>query len=248
MKTISEIMPVAVQNISAPVQQQSEQKQQTGNTFSTMPAEMRGRLINRLFSALKTSHPFQIRSILKDVPEWETVMKRDLIAHPDFQLMTAEQIKAGLDKAKAREFMPTNAHQFVELCRQTPQDLGLPSEMEAFSEAGSKSHDPMNQSWSHKIVCLAGRNLWHNLRSSCSQFEHDTVRKQYIANYRTLVARMVSGCDIAADVPMQIEDHRGTAIEAERAGNIALRNELIEKGIPEKMSRDDAMARMRAML
>ncbi len=230
MKMASDLAPIDLNAARSPLQAKSDAQEPVA-TFGALSSDRKGVLINYIVDALDAAHPFQFKRLTTDKPTWVSAFKRALLVHPDLQMMDNAQIKVGVKAAKAREFMPTNAEQFVRLCDRTPADYGLPSAMDAYIEAASKSHDPIGQTWSHDAVRMAGNGMWFNLRSSGSQFEHESIRRAYIARYNQLAERVVRGEMISGDDTQLLEDRRGKVEYADVAGELYLRERMVSSGI-----------------
>lgn len=133
-------------------------------------------------------------------------------------------IERGLDKLRLRcgkeaSFVPTSG-QFIEMCKITPEEMGIPSLEEAYREAATQVHS----SWSHPIVYHA----WNNSGS----FEMRVLPRSqnfpiFERNYQILLKKMLNGEDLPV-IPKAIE-HKSeekpveVTPERARAGLVALK-------------------------
>lgn len=129
---------------------------------------------------------FEIQSILPAFKQaWPTKGEYDgakrnwILALCESNLKTMNQIKSGLKKLRAQNspFVPT-CGQFIELCKSSAQELGLPMIEKAYTEACKASHPQGEKKFSHKVVESAFVNVGsYNLRTypksvSYPMFEH----------------------------------------------------------------------------
>jgi len=90
---------------------------------------------------------------------------------------------------------------FVDLCKITPEDLGLPTVQAAYNEAANASYPKERARYSHPIVYIAGRETgWFEIANGVrGTFEH------YKYNYEQLAKRLLNGEPIDMPVVRAIE-------------------------------------------
>jgi len=113
-------------------------------------------------------------------------------------------IERGLDKLRIRcgkeaSFVPTSG-QFIEMCKITPEEMGIPSLEEAYREAATQGRS----TWSHPIVYYA----WYN----SGPFEMKTLPRSqnfpiFERNYQILLRKMLNGEELP-EIPKAIEHKR----------------------------------------
>jgi hypothetical protein len=110
--------------------------------------------------------------------------------------LTEAQIKLGV--VKARDFNGFfNLPAFRELCRVSPEDLGLPDAKKAYTEACRAASPKAKQKWSHPAVYHAGvMTGWFELAS----FPEDQIYPRFKTFYTGLIDRVMKG--EALDAPM----------------------------------------------
>ncbi len=117
-------------------------------------------VVNALFTELKAVHPAW-RSAWP-TPEMENTAKRSWTkAFTAAGMCSIEQIRYGIDRCRASgsPFMPS-VGQFLDWCRPSPENMGLPSVHRAYLQACAASHPAADTSALHPAVwhaaCEAG--------------------------------------------------------------------------------------------
>lgn len=117
-----------------------------------------------------------------------------------WQGITPGMIKNGISKLKNRyplKFLPDPVEFVYEFCFPTPDELGLPSELKAWTEANDHAHEAANWNWSHRAVYLAARHTgWFELRNQNSSESIRTTRKKFNEKYQELVTTLARGKEI----------------------------------------------------
>lgn len=90
---------------------------------------------------------------------------------------------------------------FRELCKTTPDDMGLPGTRRAYEEACMKPSPKAEQDWSHPAVYHAGRATgWHELASLPDR----EIFKRFEYNYDLMKKRLADGEDLSVELPKAI--------------------------------------------
>jgi hypothetical protein len=153
---------------------------------------------------------FEIQSILPAFKQaWPTkgeyaAAKRNwTLAFCESNLKSMNQIKIGLKRLRSQisPFVPT-CGQFIELCKATAQELGLPTVEKAYTEACAAAHPQGDKIFSHRVVEHAFVNVGsYNLKTypksvSYPMFEHA---------YEVSCQSFMNG-DKLTEIPKAIED------------------------------------------
>jgi len=105
--------------------------------------------------------------------------------------LTPEEIGAGLRKVSTRcgEWPPT-APEFRGLCEPTAEDLGLPDEEAAFTEAARNANPSVPSEWSHTAILVAARRVgMHRIRHQ----PYDRVRPAWARVWPQVVSEVREG-------------------------------------------------------
>lgn len=95
---------------------------------------------------------------------------------------------------------------FRELCRITPDDLGLPDPRSAYLEACKAKQPKRNQKYSHPIVYWTGVHTgWFEL----ANFPEHKIFPLFNLNYDKLVKRILAGENLAVPFQKAIEQTEG---------------------------------------
>lgn len=135
---------------------------------------------------------------------------------------TLEQIRYGIEQCRLMpsDFMPS-VGRFIELCKPTPEMLGLPTADKAFDEACRKAHPAMQGSkWSHQAVYhAAAESGFYNLNT----LPMDASRKLFERNYAIACRMLIEGKPLRA-IPLALPESVTTrTLEVGRAALAALR-------------------------
>lgn len=113
------------------------------------------------------------------------------------------QIARGVEKARLSEsdFFPS-VGKFVGWCRLSPEDMGLPPEDTAWSEACQHSHHVFIHSWSHPGVYEAGRRVgWFDIRICSGERRLHGLRKAFSAHYAAVLQEIGQGKEFVMPKP-----------------------------------------------
>lgn len=140
-------------------------------------------------------------------------------------ITSIEQIKYGIEQCRLMptDFMPS-VGKFIELCKPTPEMLGLPSIEKAYNEACRKAHpSAAGAQWSHPAVYHAAcESGFYNLNT----LPMDASRKLFDRNYAITVRMVLEGKPLKA-IPMALPESVTTRTpEVGRAALAALRGAL----------------------
>jgi hypothetical protein len=110
----------------------------------------------------------------------------------DLSDLPAGAIRIGLERAKDfTDFF--NIAAFRELCKASPQDLGLPTAKQAYIEACNKALPWERQKWSHAAVYHAARETG---RFELHSFTEREAFPLFQANYEVMCGRVMSGAEL----------------------------------------------------
>ncbi|WP_435234507.1 replication protein P [Psychromonas sp. PT13] len=117
------------------------------------------------------------------------------------KITTHEQIRIGMKRARASgDFMPS-AGKFVDWCRITASDMGLPSREDAFREAIGNLGVFITAKWSHPVVFETVK------QSTCYALKNNTekeARALFYRNYAIMVERVRRGEQLDVSIPKGI--------------------------------------------
>jgi hypothetical protein len=155
-------------------------------------------VINALFRELEAIFPNFMRawpneSILK------TAKTNWLLAFVEANVNSMRHLQIGLKKARShpKSWVPT-VGEFIEWCKPTMQDYGLPEPQMAFREACKNGYDlkyNADVTWSHPAVYHAG--------CETGWFEIEKLEKLFLANYE-MACRIVFEGGALRDLPKLI--------------------------------------------
>lgn len=140
-------------------------------------------------------------------------------------ITSIEQIKYGIEQCRMMpsDFIPS-VGKFIELCKPTPEMLGLPSIEKAYNEACRKAHPSASGAqWSHQAVYhAASESGFYNLNT----LPMDASRKLFDRNYAITVRMVLEGKPLKA-IPMALPESVTTRTpEVGRAALADLRGAL----------------------
>ena len=141
-------------------------------------------------------------------------------------ITSIEQIKYGIEQCRMMpsDFIPS-VGKFIELCKPTPEMLGLPAIDKAFDEACRKAHPAMaGAKWSHQAVYhAASESGFYNLQT----LTMDASRKLFERNYAIACRLLLDGKPLKA-IPLALTSSVDSRVTPEvgRAALAALRGAL----------------------
>lgn len=156
------------------------------------------RIVNDLFKRLRVCFPAWKNSF-PDVESWKLAKRSWVEAFIEHGICTDTQLELGIRKATeiGSPFWPA-VGQFVQWCKPTPEDFGLPTAQDAYFEAAKNASRVRSHNFSHPAVRLAGGATgWFELASQ----PESKIFKRFERNYQVLVNRVMSGEDLSAEIP-----------------------------------------------
>lgn len=154
------------------------------------------------------------------------------------------------DAARANdEAWPPTPIAFAAMCQPKPEDLGLPSEAEAWREVTANAHQPGQHRWTHEAVRLAGQAVgWWDLTHGGGESRTDRMERRFRKEYAALVNRVMAGEQLQA-YGLLIHRSKLTAFDlAERASVESAQKQAEAAGMPDRMNSEQAFRLMRANL
>ena len=144
------------------------------------------------------------------------------------------------------EAWPPTPIAFAALCQPKPEDLGLPSDAEAWREATANAHAPDRHRWSHEAVRMAGQetgwwDLMHVQPSRVSRLENKFFRE-----YDKFARRALDGERFEPRLGHDSQLTKGAL--AERASREAAQKQAEDAGMPDRLKPEQAFRLMRAGL
>lgn len=164
-------------------------------------------MVNELFQSLQIAYPAWTHTF-KTQNELALAKKSWVKTFMECGICTEEQIRLGMKRARAdkSDFFPS-AGKFVSWCKPTPEELGLPSESDAYREAALNSHNPIGHQWSHPAVYFAGKETgWFFLKS---EPQRDT-QPAFNRVYEDICKRVMRGDVFVVPAPdaTKLEHHK----------------------------------------
>lgn len=125
--------------------------------------------------------------------------------------LSKEDIDRGIEKLKQKmvtkeqDYLWVNIPLIAALCQPQPEDFGLPSVADAWSEVQKHSHNVDRHRWTHPAVRIAGRRTgWFDIMHLTSERGRDRLHKSFIRHYEYLVQRVMRGQEVK-DAQMLLE-------------------------------------------
>ena len=145
-------------------------------------------VINALFSQLAGIFPAFNKAWPTSV-EFEAAKKNWLLALVENNINTMNKLQIGLKKARAlgKPWVPSIG-EFIEWCKPTLKDYGLPEPFEAYREACRKAIDikyNSNPSWTHQAV--------YDAASKTGMFELEKKQKEFLVYYERACQTVFEG-------------------------------------------------------
>jgi len=142
------------------------------------------------------------------------------------QDLSVEMIRLGFKKlvSSLAEYPPTLPG-FINLCKSSPEDFGLPNAQEAYEEACRNCHAPSQPIWSHPAVRVAGKKTgWYVLKT----FEERKSFPRFKNSYSVVVDRVIRGENIEEKIPEALSKTVFTplSVEDNKSRMQAMRTEL----------------------
>jgi hypothetical protein len=183
-----------------------------------------GRVVNALFRELQSCFPAWRQAWPTD-DAMACAKKTWIKGFAAAGITRIEQIKFGIEQCRLMpsDFMPS-VGRFIELCKPTPEMLGIPSLDKAFDEACRKAHPAMaGAAWSHQAVYHAAcESGFFNLNT----LPMDASRKLFARNYAITVQMLIDGKTLKA-IPLALPEGVSTRTpDVGRSALAALRSKL----------------------
>lgn len=158
-------------------------------------------VVNWLFVELQAVFPSWRYSYATD-EALNSAKKTWIKAFIDAGINSINQIQLGLKKARASKssYWPA-VGVFIEWCKPTAEDFGLPSQEDAFREAIANLGIFITAKWSHPAVCDAVK------QTTCYVLKNrpeKDARAVFYRNYAIMVERVRRGENLKADIPKAI--------------------------------------------
>lgn len=154
------------------------------------------------------------------------------------------------DAARANdEAWPPTPIAFAALCQPKPEDLGLPSDAQAWREATANAHQPARHRWSHEAVRMAGAAVgWWDLTHGSSGTHTSKLERTFRTEYAALVNRVMAGEQLQARTLIGHDSQLNRAELAERASREAAQQQAEAAGMPHRMNSEQGLRSLRAAL
>ena len=116
----------------------------------------------------------------------------------DAGINSESQLQFGLKKARASKstYWPA-VGVFIDWCKPTAEDFGLPSQEDAFREAIGNLGIFITAKWSHQVVCEAVKQTTCYVLKNRPEKE---ARALFYRNYAIMVERVRRGENLKADI------------------------------------------------
>nr|MDT0251533.1 hypothetical protein [Endozoicomonas sp.] len=151
------------------------------------------------------------------------------------------------DDPKAWKF--PNIAATVNLCKPKPADYGMPEPYDAWLEVQKHSHEPLQHSWSHRAVFIAGQYThWFDIRNATSPGERRELQKRFEKEYQRVVMRLfITGSDQPHEA-LENQNVELTPVEMSQRHNENIQKEIMEQqGINPQGGRSQYLSRLKAM-
>jgi len=145
-------------------------------------------VINYLFTELSGIFP-AFSKAWPTPKEFESAKRNWLLALIDAKINTGKKLQIGLTNARnyGKPWVPS-VGQFIEWCKPTLKDYGLPEPFEAYREACRKAIDikyNSNASWTHQAV--------YDAASRTGMFELEKKQKEFLVYYERACQTVFEG-------------------------------------------------------
>ena len=134
--------------------------------------------------------------------------------------LSCEDIDRGMQKLKPlmvsgnKDFQWPNVPRIAALCQPQPEDFGMPTLEQAWSEAEANSHAVDKHHWTHTAVREAGRRTgWFDIMGAVSEQRRKRLRETFERHYCYLVKRVMNGKEIKT-APHLIESDSNKAAKS----------------------------------
>ena len=176
----------------------------------------------------------------------------------ELQHVTPRQLAIGVRRVRQQiqdaalagaEAWPPTPLAFAALCQPKPEDLGLPSEAQAWREATANAHQPSRHQWSHEAVRIAGQAVgWWDLTHGGGESRADRLERRFRKEYTALVNRVMGGEQLQPRSLIGHDSQLNRAELAERASREAAQQQAEAAGMPHRMNSEQGLRSLRAAL
>ncbi|MGV2930175.1 replication protein P [Vreelandella venusta] len=176
----------------------------------------------------------------------------------ELQHVTPGQLAIGLRRVRQQiqdaarqndEAWPPTPVVFAAMCQPKPEDMGLPSEGEAWREATANAHQPARHRWSHEAVRMAGAAVgWWDLTHGTSDTHTSNLERTFRTEYAAMVNRVMAGEQLQARTLIGHDSQKNRAELAERASREAAQRQAEAAGMPPRMNSEQGLRSLRAAL
>ncbi len=176
----------------------------------------------------------------------------------ELQFLAPAQLGIGLRRVRQQiqdaarqggEAWPPTPVVFAAMCQPKPEDLGLPSEGEAWREVVANAHQPSRHRWSHEAVRMAGAAVgWWDLTHGSSDTHASKLERTFRTEYAALVNRVMAGEQLQARTLIGHDSQKNRAELAERASREAAQRNAEAAGMPPRMNSEQGLRSLRAAL
>lgn len=176
-------------------------------------------LVNMVFTRFKSIYGHKFESTYGDSASLDLARREWAYC---IQGYSEPQLARALHESKLKYAWPPAIAEFVALLRPSPEELGLPSTLQAYHEACRCRQDPRTFAWTHPIIFHATQavSLWRIQHSS----EKD-VWPLFEKEYNSLLDRMYKGEQFTIPDLPEIED-KSTVTQAITIQELAEKFEL----------------------
>lgn len=160
-------------------------------------------LVNQLFEELQAVFPAWRHTFPND-ESLDHAKKSWVKGFVDAGIKSINQIKLGTKNARASKLPHwPSVGMFVDWCKPTPEEYGLPCKEDAYREAIANLGTYTTAIWSHVAVQESVRNTTcYTLKTSSERVS----RAEFYRNYSVLVNRVMCGESLKFDVPKAITE------------------------------------------
>ena len=176
----------------------------------------------------------------------------------ELQFLAPAQLGIGLRRVRQQiqesvragtEAWPPTPLAFAAMCQPKPEDMGLPSEGEAWREVVANAHQPSRHRWSHEAVRMAGAAVgWWDLTHGSSGTHTSKLERTFRTEYAALVNRVMAGEQLQARTLIGHDSQLSRAELAERDSREAAQQQAEAAGMPHRMNSEQGLRSLRAAL
>ncbi|WP_447896023.1 replication protein P [Vreelandella sp. GE22] len=144
---------------------------------------------------------------------------------------------------------PPMPAEFAALCQPKPEDMGLPTEAEAWREVTGNAHQPGQHRWTHEAVRMAGAAVgWWDLTHGGGDTRASRLESRFRKEYAALVNRVMRGEQLQPRHLIGHDSQLSRGERAERASREAAQQQAHAAGMPDRMNSEQGRRALRAAL